>query len=98
MIPGKAELERPLGSMNTYYGYGLRRSCLIMGVHPGCPVCSIVAASLVAVETDVGETISEHLLTSVKRRKLKRYGKITRSSGLAKLSTGNNAKRETNVR
>ena len=29
-----------------------------MGVHPGCPVCSIVAASLVAVETDVGETIS----------------------------------------
>ena len=30
-----------------------------MGVHPGCPVCSIVAASLVAVETDVGETISD---------------------------------------
>ena len=29
-----------------------------MGVHPGCPVCSIVAVSLVAVETDVGETIS----------------------------------------
>ena len=29
-----------------------------MGVHPGCPVFSIVAASLVAVETDVGETIS----------------------------------------
>ena len=29
-----------------------------MGKHPGCPVCSIVAASLVAVETDVGETIS----------------------------------------
>ena len=29
-----------------------------MGVHPGCPVCSIVAASLVAVETDVGETVS----------------------------------------
>ena len=29
-----------------------------MGVHPGCPVCSIVAASLVTVETDVGETIS----------------------------------------
>ena len=29
-----------------------------MGVHPGCPVSSIVAASLVAVETDVGETIS----------------------------------------
>ena len=28
-----------------------------MGVHTGCPVCSIVAASLVAVETDVGETI-----------------------------------------
>ena len=37
--------------------YGLCRSSLIMGVHPGCPVCSIVAASLVAVETDVGETI-----------------------------------------
>ena len=30
----------------------------IMGIHPGCPVYSIVAASLVAVETDVGETIS----------------------------------------
>ena len=29
-----------------------------MGVHPGCPVCSIRAASLVAAETDVGETIS----------------------------------------
>ena len=29
-----------------------------MGVHPSCPVCSIAAASLVAVETDVGETIS----------------------------------------
>ena len=29
-----------------------------MGVHPGCPVCLIVATSLVAVETDVGETIS----------------------------------------
>ena len=29
-----------------------------MGVHPGCSVCSIVAASLVAVETDVEETIS----------------------------------------
>ena len=29
-----------------------------MGVHPACPVCSIVAASLVAVETDVGELIS----------------------------------------
>ena len=29
-----------------------------MGGHPGCPVCLIVAASLVAVETDVGETIS----------------------------------------
>ena len=29
-----------------------------MRVHPGCPVCSIVAVSLVAVETDVGETIS----------------------------------------
>ena len=41
------------------YGiYGLRRSSLIMGVHPGCPGCSIVAELLVAVETDVGETIS----------------------------------------
>ena len=29
-----------------------------MGAHPGCPVCLIVAASLVAVETNVGETIS----------------------------------------
>ena len=29
-----------------------------MGIHPGCRVCLIVAASLVAVETDVGETIS----------------------------------------
>ena len=29
-----------------------------MGVHPGCPVCSTVAVSLVAVETDVRETIS----------------------------------------
>ena len=38
--------------------YGLRRSSLIMGVHPGCPVCSTVAASFVAVVTDVGETIS----------------------------------------
>ena len=38
--------------------YGLSRSSFIMGVHPGSPVCSIVAASLVAVETDVGETIS----------------------------------------
>ena len=38
--------------------YGLSRASLIMVVHPGCPVCSIVAASLVAVETNVGETIS----------------------------------------
>ena len=29
-----------------------------MGVHPGCPVCLIIAASLVAVETDLEETIS----------------------------------------
>ena len=29
----------------------------MVGVHPGCPVCLIVAASLV-VETDVGEAIS----------------------------------------
>ena len=34
-----------------------------MGVHPGCPVCLIVAASLVAVETDVGETISAAKVT-----------------------------------
>ena len=32
-----------------------------MAVHPGCRVCSIVAASLVAVETDVGETTSAHI-------------------------------------
>ena len=31
--------------------YGLRRSSLDMGIHPGCPVCSIVAASLVTIET-----------------------------------------------
>ena len=36
-----------------------------MGVHPGRPVCSIVAASLVAVETDVGETISAAKVTFV---------------------------------
>ena len=28
-----------------------------MGVHPACLVCSIVAASLVAVETNVRETV-----------------------------------------
>ena len=44
--------------MMTTTSYGFRLSSLIMGVRPGCPVCSIVAASLVAVETDVGETIS----------------------------------------
>ena len=38
--------------------YGLRRSSLIMRVHPGCPVCSTVAALLVTVATNVGETIS----------------------------------------
>ena len=37
---------------------GLLRSSLITGVQPGGPVCSSVAASLMAVETDVGETIS----------------------------------------
>ena len=47
------------------YNYGLRRSSLIMGVHPGCPVCFTVAASLVAVETDVGETISAAKVTFV---------------------------------
>ena len=34
-----------------------------MGVHLGCPVYSIVAASLVAVETDAGETISAAKVT-----------------------------------
>ena len=34
-------------------------------VHPGCPVCSIVAASLAAVETGVGETISAANVTFV---------------------------------
>ena len=34
-----------------------------MGVHPGCPVYLSVAASLVAVETDVGETISATKVT-----------------------------------
>ena len=29
-----------------------------MGVHSGCPVCLVVAVSLVAVETDVVNTIS----------------------------------------
>ena len=38
--------------------YARIQSSLIMGMHPGCPVCLIVAVSLVAVETDVGETIS----------------------------------------
>ena len=38
--------------------YILIRSSLIMGVHPDCPVCSTVAASLVAVRIDMGETIS----------------------------------------
>ena len=41
-----------------YNIYILRRSGLIMEVHPGCPVCLIVAASLVDLETDVGEIIS----------------------------------------
>ena len=38
--------------------YGFCQSSLIMGVHPGCSVFLIVAALLVAVEIDVGETIS----------------------------------------
>ena len=42
----------------SIYIYGLLRSNLIMGVHPSSRVCSIVAASLAAAETDVGETIS----------------------------------------
>ena len=36
-----------------------------MGVHPSCPACSIVAASLVAAETDVGETIFATKVTFV---------------------------------
>ena len=36
-----------------------------MGVHPDCLVCSIVAASLVAVETDVAETVSAAKVTFV---------------------------------
>ena len=36
-----------------------------MAVHPGCPVCSTVAASLVAADTDVGETISASKVTFV---------------------------------
>ena len=47
----------PLLALLCRRPYGLRRSSLIMGVHPGCSVSSTVAASLVAVETDVGETI-----------------------------------------
>ena len=43
--------------------YGLRQSSLIIEVHPGCPVCLIVVASLVAVETDVRETISSPKVT-----------------------------------
>ena len=46
------------GNDDDIYIYGLLRSSFIMGVHPGCPVCAIVAASLVTVEIDVGETIS----------------------------------------
>ena len=45
--------------------YGLRPSGLITGVHPGCLVCLIVAASLVAVETNVGETISAAIVAFV---------------------------------
>ena len=45
-------------SVLDIYVYGLCRSSLIVGVHLGCPVCSIVAAPLVAVEAYVGETIS----------------------------------------
>ena len=40
------------------YIYGLCQSSLIMIVHPHYPVCLIVAASLVAVETHVGETMA----------------------------------------
>ena len=54
-----------MSSFSVSILYVLRRSSLIMGVHPGCPVCSIVAASLVAVETDVGETISATKVTFV---------------------------------
>ena len=51
-LPGK------LAIMIVPVIYGLLRSSLMMGVHPGCPVCLTVAASHVAVEIDVGETIS----------------------------------------
>ena len=54
------------GVMRLYIN-GLRRSSLIMGVHTGCPVCLTVAASLVAVETDVGETISAAKVAFVRR-------------------------------
>ena len=53
----KAKMDSAPEITSQHY-YGLRQSSLIVGVHPGCTVCSIVAASLVAVETNVGETLS----------------------------------------
>ena len=50
------------------------------------------------MKTRVGNDIGpyEDLLTSVKRRKLKWYGHVTRSSGLAKTyPTGNSSRTET---
>ena len=50
------------------------------------------------VKAGIGNAIGpyEDLLTSVKRRKLKWYGHVTRSSGLAKtILSGNSSRRET---
>ena len=58
-------MQRRHNDCRTSTMYGLLRSSLIMGVHPDCRVCSIVAASLVAVETNVGETISAAKVTFV---------------------------------
>ena len=52
-------LQQLIPCMRVFWDvYGLLQSSLIMGVHRGCLVLSIVAALLVAVETDVGGTIS----------------------------------------
>ena len=45
--------------------HGLLRSSLIMGVHPGCCVCSIVATSLVAVETASCAILIKHYIQIV---------------------------------
>ena len=44
-----------------------------MGVRPGCPVCFIIAESLVAAETDVGETISAANKNQKKKKKKKSH-------------------------